>query len=601
MTGRTASRGALVLGVFAIALCSAQEPVVVRLRDAIGDTVDLAERDSLHLFPNTIGFHDAVILALPGPEFFAEITRTGPGSAGNIFLRIMPYDLERIRALIDNHEYVAEQQRSDSTYARSLASFWQKIEDKPLRNMAGDPAIAREPAPTPAEQAPPIQPQTGPVVVHLSDAVGDTIDLAERDSFRLFPNTAGFQHAVILALPGPDYYAEVSLVSGTAGRVFFRILPGDLQRIRFLVNNREYVDGQKQSDSTVVQNLASFWQTIEEKPLRSIAGEPATPQDEDHPLPPEAEAAGQPQAESAAAVVRLNDVVGDTIDEAERDRYHLFPYTRGFRHAVFLTLPGPKFLAEVTRIDDDSVGQVYYPLLPGQLERIRFLVDSRPYVPPRVRSREAQALMAFWRGIQERPLKDIAAEPAAAQDIEPPPVDTATAREPELQTATGENRYNYMLHGATLGSIAGGFLGSLVSVRRATVYNYGYPRSYYGVSEPVLLATSCGVTALGSYAGYRHGNSLDRNARSSLPLRKEGTGWRTCCAIGACLPGLPLGIATTALLGGTMYGITHSGDTETGTSVLRWIPAVLSGLCVTVEIVTLGYQMGRSIDQNQAR
>jgi hypothetical protein len=30
------------------------------------------------------------------------------------------------------------------------------------------------------------------------------------------------------------------------------------------------------------------------------------------------------------------------------------------------------------------------------------------------------------------------------------------------------------------------------------------------------------------------------------------------------------------------------------------MPAVLSGLCVTVEIVTLGYSLGRSIDRNNA-
>jgi hypothetical protein len=587
MTGRTTSRGALALGVLALALCSAQEPVVVRLRDAVGDTVDLAERDSFHLFPSTTGFHEAVILALPGPEFFAEITRTGTGSAANIFLRITPYDLERIRALIDNYEHVAEQQRSDSTYARTLATFWQTIEDKPLRNMAGDPAPKEEIPPTPAEVKPPSEPATAEevrpkspdslpasrpqaesaaVVVRLNDAVGDTIELAERHRFHLFPNTAGFRHAVILALRGTEFYARVTLASAdTEKQVFYRIMPGDLQRIRFLVNNREYVNGQKQSDSTVVQSLAAFWQTIEAKPLKNITGEPATPQAQAHPLPPEAEVTTEPQAESAATVVRLNDVVGDTIDEAERSRFHLFPYTRGFRQAVFLALPGPKFLAEVTRTDDDSVRQVYYLILPGQLERIRALLGDRAYVPPRARAGVSRALTAFWWEVQKHPLKETATR-IAGQDIETLPADTAAVGGPDLQPATFENRYNYMLHGATVGSIIGGLAGSQL-----------------GCGE----VTACGLTVLGAYAGYQQGSRLDRNVRTSYPPRNEGPDRRICCAIGAIVPGVALGYATGWLVG--------SAASE-GTS--PWIPAVLSGLCVTVEVVTLGYRLGRSLDRS---
>lgn len=450
MVRSTTQRGPLIIAALIITLCSAQEPVVVRLRDAVGDTVDLAERDSFHLFPNTAGFHDAVILALPGPEFFAEITRTGPASAGNIFLRIMPNDLERIRFLIDNHDYVVTQQRSDSAYARALASFWQTIEDFPLRNMAGDPAIEKEISPTPTEVEPPSEPVTA---------------------------------------------------------------------------------------------------------------------EEVRPEAPGSPPASEPQTESDAAVVRLSDVVGDTIDEAERDRYHLFPYTRGFRHAVFRALPGPEYLAEVTRVDDDSVRQVYYLILPGQLERIRLLLGDRAYVPPRARANVSRSLTAFWWEVQKRPMKEAAAK-AAVHDIETLPVDTTTAGGPDMQSATFENRYSYLLHGATLGSIAGGLIGSQT-----------------GFGE----ATACGLTVVGAYAGYRHGSRLDRGVPSSLPPKNEGSGWRICCSIGALLPGLALGAAA-----GTFVGAAASQGS------VPWIPAVLSGLCVTVEVVTLGYQMGRSIDQNQA-
>jgi hypothetical protein len=105
---------------------------------------------------------------------------------------------------------------------------------------------------------------------------------------------------VILARPGPEFYAEVTLATAdTAKQVFYRIMPGDLQRLRFLVNNREYVAGQQQSDTAASQSLASFWQSIEEHPLRSTNGEPANAQ-EVPPAPAQAATAGEPQSESVA-------------------------------------------------------------------------------------------------------------------------------------------------------------------------------------------------------------------------------------------------------------------------------------------------------------
>jgi hypothetical protein len=587
-----------------MSLCFAQEPVAVRLRDAVGDTIDLAERDSFHLFPGTAGFRNAAILALPGPEFFAEIQRAGQDSSQHIFLRIMPYDLERIRFLIDNRELIAAQQRSDTAYARALASFWQMIEEHPLRNVAGEPATAQEVPPAPPESVPSGQPgaaqmaRPGPpeavtagkpqpepvaVVVRLRDSVGDTIDLAERDSFRLFPNTAGFQRAVILALPGPEFFVEVTLAADyTPRQVFIRITPYQLERIRFLIDNREYAANQVKSDSSAALALASFWQMIEDHPLRNMAGEPAIVQ-EVHPAPtesvatgkpstapevspvtPEASPAGEPPPKPVAAVVRLSDAVGDTIDAAERDRFQLFPNTTGFRYAVILSLPGPRFFAAVTRADDDTLRLVYYAILPGQLVRIRFLIDERPAVAPSARSREALALASFWREIEGRPLRDIAGEPATAQQFTPAPTGVAPAGELPLTPVTEENRYNYALHGATCGSIAGSFF---------------WPGTGLGA------ATTLGLTVAGSTAGYMMGQKYDLGMVETAPLPREGRGWRTCCALGACVPGLTLGVAAAALASrGSLTGI----------------PAYLTGLCVTVEVVTLGYRLGRSLDRSGA-
>ena len=122
-----------------------------------------------------------------------------------------------------------------------------------------------------------LAPAAEPTLVRLNDTVGDTIDRAERDSFHLFPNTAGFQHAVILDLSGLEFYAKVAhTVGDSLTTVYYRILPGDLERIRFLLDYPDFVSQQQKSDSTVVPSLASFWQLIEGHPLQDTAGEPFT-------------------------------------------------------------------------------------------------------------------------------------------------------------------------------------------------------------------------------------------------------------------------------------------------------------------------------------
>jgi hypothetical protein len=271
--------------------------------------------------------------------------------------------------------------------------------------------------------------------------------------------------------------------------------------------------------------------------------------------------AGEPLSEPVVA--RLHDAVGDTIDAAERDSFLLFPHTAGFRQAVILALPGPEFFAEVTRADDDTVKRVYYIILPGQLKRIRFLIDNREYIAAQERSDSsyAQALAAFWQTIEEYELPGMAGEPVEVPHAAAAPADAKPAGSPQLQPVTIENRYNYTLHGATLGSIAGGLIGSSI-----------------GIGD----AVACGFTVAGSYAGYRYGNSLDRKSVARPPSPWERRTWRSCCVVGASVPALALGTGTVALV---------SGGRFTG------IPAYVAGLCVVVEDMTLGYRLGRSIDR----
>ena len=298
-----------------------------------------------------------------------------------------------------------------------------------------------------------------------------------------------------------------------------------------------------------------------------------------------------PAAAPGPTLVRLSDAVGDTVELAERDSFHLFPNTTGFQHAVVLALPGPDFYAEVALASSDTAGQIRYPIKPSQLKRIRFLIDNRDFVAAELKSDSgtAQTLVAFWRSIEERPVRGIAGEPAG-----------------ELQSlvASVENRYSYTLHGATLGSIAGGCIGSRAGITYDRTENPNCCVSYnvYIYDPFVFWGASCGLTALATGAGYALGAGLDRKQAGQMTQLKEGTKWRTGLAIGALVPGVALGLTAFWTLGGTRYGVLeHLFDRiENDPDDWTTLPMAFTGLCIAVESATIGYQIGRAIDRREA-
>jgi len=297
--------------------------------------------------------------------------------------------------------------------------------------------------------------------------------------------------------------------------------------------------------------------------------------------------------------VRLRDAVGDTIDAAERDSFRLFPNTAGFRQAVILALPGPEFFAEVTITTADTSRFIYYRILPNQLERIRFLIDNPSFMAEQL-ERDPNAELAFnyfWKAIEQNPLKSIGGPPANL----PEPDASGTPLENK------ENRYHLTLLGTGCGSVVGGCAGSYAGY---TLIEPGHWEQsscgsvwippLYRANIPVVLATSIGASALAGWAGYSIGESQDRRpAPAALP--GEGKSWRSACLGIGILPAALLGFAAYALADGTLYGREINGyRVENDRYGLTEIPAVLTGLCVSVEVATVAWLIGRSIDRSNA-
>ena len=299
-------------------------------------------------------------------------------------------------------------------------------------------------------------------------------------------------------------------------------------------------------------------------------------------------------------VIRVSDAVGDTIDLAERDSFHLFPNTAGFQHATIIELPKPEILADVTLADGDSTRRVFYRLMPSQLERIRFLVDNRDLVEAQLiaDTNAASTLATFWLSIEERPLRDASGDPARESG--------ALGAQPA--TTSFEHRYNYALHGATLGSIAGGCIGARTGYTLVEPGHFEYTQCcaiyvppLYRVDLPIVLAASIGATAVTGAAGYALGAAQDRKPAPAW-LKEEGTQWRTGCAGASVLPAIALGVLAGVVTRGTIFGREREYHYNIENDPDGWsaLPAVLTGLCVSVEVVTIGYHIGCAIDRREA-
>ncbi|MCX6843157.1 MAG: hypothetical protein NTX53_12835 [candidate division WOR-3 bacterium] len=296
-------------------------------------------------------------------------------------------------------------------------------------------------------------------------------------------------------------------------------------------------------------------------------------------------------------LVRLRDAVGDTIDAAERDSLRLFPNTAGFDHAVILGLPGPEFYAKVARADGATVAPIYYRVLPGELQRIRFLIDYPVFVAQqqRVDSTAAQSLASFWQSVEGHPLQSMDGESAGG------PVANRSQPAPPIV----ENRYCSAFDGMTCGSIVGGFIGSHAGIRFVRTEQDGClfpPSSVYHVDPCVFWGASCGITALGTGVGYALGDNLDHEQAGQMTRLKEGTGWRTGFAIGALVPGLALGYVTFWTVGFTRYGVLEGMFDRIDNDPEGWtaLPMAFSGLCIAIESMTIGYRIGRAIDRRNA-
>jgi hypothetical protein len=303
------------------------------------------------------------------------------------------------------------------------------------------------------------------------------------------------------------------------------------------------------------------------------------------------------------ALFALSPQVGDTVDAAERDSFLLFPGITGFRHAVFLAAPDSTHYARVAL---GNLRPVYFRLSRNQLGRMQFIIENHSMLSDQLRSDQNAVVtyQAFWDAALSAPIDTIGGRPVPLNITHRGMFEEPG---PSVQP-TYENRYKWTLHGATCGSVAGGCLGSYAGYTmlepgrmQQTECGSIYVPPLYQVNFPALFATTVGVTALGGAGGYLVGQGEDRKPVQG-PWPGEKHNWREGCIGAGLIPAVALGALAAVAAEQSMYSREQQGyRLKNDPHGLTLIPPVLTGLCVSVEILTISYYIGREIDRSVAR
>jgi hypothetical protein len=101
----------------------------LRLSDAVGDTIDSAERAELRLFPGIADFRSACAFVRDDSARIVEIEREGIDST-KLLLVLTQGQADRLAYLIDNWTSVSAQAAGDTYARRALERFWTEIESQ---------------------------------------------------------------------------------------------------------------------------------------------------------------------------------------------------------------------------------------------------------------------------------------------------------------------------------------------------------------------------------------------------------------------------------------------------------------------------------------
>jgi hypothetical protein len=354
------------------------------------------------------------------------------------------------------------------------------------------------------------------------------------------------------------------------------------------------IDGIKQDIARDRSRLAKALLQAPTQPIDTAAAAPQV-----HPSP----------SLPAPGTIRLSELVGDTIDLPERDRYELFPGIVGFQWAVVSSGPDSLLVATVVRVSRQVPETLRLRLTAGDVERVTFLVQN----PELVRSQAEQnedarvALVLFWDRVESNLVA--VAPPAHVQPkpTKPRPADVlpwavrgagvgaaaggigasaAVAGMPGEWRVLESQRACYEACNTCLGS---GMLGPCISPFA--------PTPVYAIDQAAFCGIAGSATIVGSVGGAVAGALLPaRPPQERVPRTPTGT---LMIVLGTLLgtgAGLGAGVGATALC----RSIAESGPDPKETDLEVMYPGAAVGAAITYEVIRTFTRIADAIDRRAA-
>jgi hypothetical protein len=315
---------------------------------------------------------------------------------------------------------------------------------------------------------------------------------------------------------------------------------------------------------------------------------------------------------------RLSEKTGDTIDVAERDKYHLFPGIPDFQSAVVFVGDSFDYRDEITSGNRDTARVWTGRLMPTEVERIRFIIENPEHIEQELATNKyaGKVMDRFWADIESRlVLKE----------------NVKTVVRP----GTAEARLSRAAAGVTVGSCLGGAVGAATSTKLVSSEElsrsptclgclYGktqcgtdqcgmpyecenYTVFTYSMNPGKFALVSGAVMGACATGGFFTGLALDRRPQPE-PLPNERQTWRQSLSVLFGVSGVALGFLATKLSESSLYGRWgQGGNLGYDQYILEnrpWVadaPAIITGVGVAVESYYIGYVIGRSLDRRACR
>ena len=304
---------------------------------------------------------------------------------------------------------------------------------------------------------------------------------------------------------------------------------------------------------------------------------------------------------------KISEVVGDTIDLAERNQYSLFPAIEDFISARFLVNADSVYIAEVNYGNKDSIKILRLRLMSREVERIKFIIEHPELIEQQAKQ-DTETVIAvfdrFWSTIEARRIPD-------SVDVAP--------------RSKKSDRVTWIIRGTTVGAAIGHLTATAVvsgipgemrippteeigcfGARCCAEQQFGCgelvpsPKPIYMINLGVYYIVTSLITGAGTVGGYLLGEMGSKKPSVNI-LKVERTKKGTVIRVLTWIFSPMIAVGAINALGYMSKSILDSSEDKKAVDLIEIaLPVGIVGFGVTFEFVRLGYRIANAVDRHEA-